>query len=147
MRRRSRTGGEVKKRRSKAATLKRSNAPKAVRRRGSSATSHQTEIARLTRELNEALEPAPKSGRSPKSRSSWLRTSPPRPSSPSRTRGCSMNCGNRWSSRRQRRMFFASSVRRLANSNRYSKPCWRTQFEFARPSTAICSSRTIICFT
>ena len=31
-------------------------------------------------------------GHSPTSRSSWCRTSPPRPSSPSRTRGCSMNC-------------------------------------------------------
>ena len=29
---------------------------------------------------------------SPTSRSRWCRTSPPRPSSPSRTRGCSMNC-------------------------------------------------------
>ena len=33
------------------------------------------------------------------SRSSWSRTSPPRPSSPSRTRGCSTNCANRSSSR------------------------------------------------
>ena len=30
--------------------------------------------------------------RSPTSRSSWSRTSPPKPSSPSRTRGCSTNC-------------------------------------------------------
>jgi GAF domain-containing protein len=33
-------------------------------------------------------------GRSPTSRSSWCRISPPRPSSPSRTRGCSTNCGS-----------------------------------------------------
>ncbi len=32
-----------------------------------------------------------------------VRTSPPRPSSPSRTRGCSTNCASRWSSRRRRR--------------------------------------------
>ena len=32
--------------------------------------------------------------RSPISRSSLSRTSPPKPSSPSRTRGCSTNCGN-----------------------------------------------------
>ena len=31
----------------------------------------------------------------PTSRSRWSRTSPPRPSSPSRTRGCSTNCANR----------------------------------------------------
>ena len=35
---------------------------------------------------------ARKCGRSPRSRSSWLRISPPRPSSPSRTRGCSASC-------------------------------------------------------
>ena len=33
-------------------------------------------------------------GRSPTSRSSWYRTSPPRPSSPSRTRGCSTSCAS-----------------------------------------------------
>ena len=37
---------------------------------------------------------ARKFGRSPTSRSSWCRISPPRPSSPSRTRGCSTNCGS-----------------------------------------------------
>ena len=37
-------------------TLKRGNAPKAVRRRGSSAVSQETKVARLTRELNEAVE-------------------------------------------------------------------------------------------
>src|SRR5947207_6662646 len=51
MKRRSRTGGDpVKTRRHKAATLKRRNGPKAVRRRG------ETEVARLTRERDEALE-------------------------------------------------------------------------------------------
>ena len=37
---------------------------------------------------------ARRSGRSPRSRSRWSKTSPPRPSSPSRIRGCSMNCGS-----------------------------------------------------
>ena len=62
--------------------------------------------------------------RSPTSRSSWSRTSPPKPSSPSRTRGCSTNCVSapltspsapptsrkRWSSRRRRRRCSRSSV-------------------------------------
>ncbi len=56
MRRRSRAGGEpAKTRRSKAAAPERSNAPKAVVRR-SSAPDPETEVARLTRELNEARE-------------------------------------------------------------------------------------------
>jgi hypothetical protein len=57
MRRRSRAGGElVKTRRRKAATLKRRNGPKTVRRRSSSDAIQETEVARLRRELNEALE-------------------------------------------------------------------------------------------
>ena len=57
MRRRSSTGGKpVKARRRKAATLKRRNGPKAVRRRGSSAGWPGNKIARLTRERDEALE-------------------------------------------------------------------------------------------
>ena len=57
MRRRSRTGGEpIKARRPKAMTLKRRNAPKAVRRRSSSPTGQETKVARLARELNEAVE-------------------------------------------------------------------------------------------
>jgi signal transduction histidine kinase len=57
MRRRSRAGGEpVKTRRHKTATLKRRNGPKAVRRRGPSAASQETEFTRLTRERDEALE-------------------------------------------------------------------------------------------
>ena len=56
MRRRSSAGGEpVKTRRRKAITLKRRNAPKAVRRSSSDAT-HQTEIAQVIRERDEALE-------------------------------------------------------------------------------------------
>ena len=57
MRRRSRAGGKpVKKRRRKAATLTRASAPKAAPRRSSAATGQETETARLTRELKEALE-------------------------------------------------------------------------------------------
>ena len=57
MRRRSRAGGgPVKTRRRKTVTLKRRNAPKAVRNRSVSVPSQETEVARLTRELNEALE-------------------------------------------------------------------------------------------
>ena len=55
MRRRSKPGREpVKARRRKTVTLKRRYAPKAVR--SSSDATHETEVARLTRELNEALE-------------------------------------------------------------------------------------------
>jgi GAF domain-containing protein len=57
MRRRSRAGGEpVKARRHKTVTLKRRNAPKAVRNRSVSVPSQETEVARLTRERDEALE-------------------------------------------------------------------------------------------
>ncbi|HEV2717466.1 MAG TPA: GAF domain-containing protein, partial [Terriglobales bacterium] len=57
MRRRSRAGGEpAKTRRHKAATLKRRNAAKSTRGRRSSAASRETEVARLTRERDEALE-------------------------------------------------------------------------------------------
>ena len=55
MRRRSKAGGEpVKARRRKAATLKHLTAPKAVR--SSSYATHETEVARVIRERDEALE-------------------------------------------------------------------------------------------
>ena len=57
MRRRSRAGGELSKaRRRKTETLKRGDAPKAVAVPRSSEASRKTEVARLTRELHEALE-------------------------------------------------------------------------------------------
>jgi hypothetical protein len=57
MRGRSRAGGKpVKARRRKTVTRKRRNASKTVRRRVSSAAGQETEVARLTRELHEALE-------------------------------------------------------------------------------------------
>ncbi|MGB5184590.1 MAG: GAF domain-containing protein, partial [Xanthobacteraceae bacterium] len=57
MRRRSRAGGEpVKTRRHKTATRKRNNAPKAVRRRGSSAADLSKKVALFKRVRDEALE-------------------------------------------------------------------------------------------
>ena len=57
MRRRSRAGGEpVKTRRRKTVTLKRRNAPKAVRRRGSAAVGLSEQVALFKRERDEALE-------------------------------------------------------------------------------------------
>jgi GAF domain-containing protein/anti-sigma regulatory factor (Ser/Thr protein kinase) len=57
MRRRSRAGGEpVKTRRRKTVTLKRRNAPKALRSRGPSIAKLQEQLDRRTRELSEALE-------------------------------------------------------------------------------------------
>ena len=57
MRRRSRTGGKpVKARLRGAATLKRRKGPKTVRRRSSFGAGQEKEVARLTREREEALE-------------------------------------------------------------------------------------------
>jgi hypothetical protein len=57
MKRRSKAGGEqIKARRRKTPEPKRHNAPKAVARSNSSTSAKGTEVARLTRELNEALE-------------------------------------------------------------------------------------------
>jgi GAF domain-containing protein len=51
-------------------------------------------------------------GRSPTSRSSWSRTSPRRPSSPSRTPACSTSCANRSNSRPPPPMCLRSSAAR-----------------------------------
>ena len=57
MKRRSRAGGEpVKARRRKRVTLEHRKAPKAAPRRTATAGGLETEVARLTRKLNEALE-------------------------------------------------------------------------------------------
>jgi hypothetical protein len=57
MKRRSRAGGEpIKGRRGKTPEPKRRNVPKIVTRSNSSSAGDETEVARLTRELNEALE-------------------------------------------------------------------------------------------
>jgi hypothetical protein len=56
MKRRSRTGGErVKSLPRKALKLKGRKASKAVTRRGSAPVGQETEVARLTRELNDSL--------------------------------------------------------------------------------------------
>ena len=57
MKRRSRGDGEpIKPRRRRAKALKRRNRPKTVRRRNSFGVGRETEVARLTRERDEALE-------------------------------------------------------------------------------------------
>ena len=56
MRRPSKAGKPGKTRRRKTATLKRRNAPKAVRSRDFSTTSLKAKVARLARERDEALE-------------------------------------------------------------------------------------------
>jgi two-component system, NtrC family, sensor kinase len=56
MRGRSKEGREPVRARRRKAVLKRRNGPKAARRRVSSAAGQETEVARLTRELHEALE-------------------------------------------------------------------------------------------
>ena len=57
MRRRSRAGGQsAKSRRHKVVTPKRRSAPESVGARSSSVAGQETEVARLTRELNEARE-------------------------------------------------------------------------------------------
>ena len=65
-----------------------------------------------------------------------VRISPARPSSPSRTRGCSTSCASRWSSRPRPRRCCRSSRARPATSSRCSRPCWKTRRAFARPSSA-----------
>ena len=80
---------------------------------------------------------------------SWCRISPPRPSSPSRTRGCSTNCGSalaispsRWSSRRRPR----EMLRVISNSlevtcSRCSIRWPNTPPRSARPKKAISFAR------
>ena len=77
------------------------------------------------------------------------RTSPPRPSSPSRTRGCSTSCASaptispsRWSSRPRPPRCSRSSPVRPASWSRCSRPCWRTPCASARRSSAICCAST-----
>jgi two-component system NtrC family sensor kinase len=56
MQRRSRAGGKPRNAHPKAAAPKRRNAPKATHTPSSPAAGEETEVARLKRELNEALE-------------------------------------------------------------------------------------------
>ena len=84
------------------------------------------------------------------------RTSLPKPSSPSRTRGCSTNCASapptspsaqptspkRWSSRQQHRKCCRLSQALPAILSRYLRPCWRKRFAFATPSSEISTAGT-----
>ena len=88
---------------------------------------------------------------SPKSRSSWSRTSPRRPSSPSRTRGCSTSCASapptsarHWSIRQLRQKSCASFRLRKAIWNAYSTAFWRMRRDYVGRSSAIsiCGRRT-----
>ena len=69
--------------------------------------------------------------RLPTSKSTWSRTSPPKPSSPSRTRGCSTNCASaprpheRWSSRRQHPRCYKVIRRSRSIFSPSSQTCWR----------------------
>ena len=77
------------------------------------------------------------------SRSSWFRTSPLKPSSPSKIHAYSMNCAsaltisrNRWNSRpRHRRCLKLFRVQR-AICNQYFRPCWKMRRDFARRNLA-----------
>ena len=85
--------------------------PNAIRRVGAAiggarSTCSRCRCSRTTSWSARSSSTARRCGPSPTSRSSWCRTSPRRPSSPSRTRGCSTSCASaptispsRWSSR------------------------------------------------
>ena len=63
------------------------------------------------------------------------RISPPRPSSPSRTPGCSTSCAIRCSSRPPPPRCLASSRARPASWSLFSGPCWKMRCGFARRSS------------
>jgi GAF domain-containing protein len=67
-----------------------------------------------------------------KSRSSWYRTSPLRPSSPSRTRGCSTSCANRFSNRPRPPKYSKSSQARPVNWLLCSTQFWAMRPEYVR---------------
>ena len=80
---------------------------------------------------------------SPTSRSSWSRTSPLKPSSPSRTRGCLTNCGSapltlpRQQTRQTSEGAPGYHQALPAILSRCLRPCWRMPFAFATPNSAI----------
>ena len=76
-----------------------------------------------------------KSVPSPTSRSSWSRTSPPKPSSPSRTRGCSTNCASRCSSRPPPPTCSRSSAARPSTCRPCSTRWSSRRHGFARPTS------------
>ena len=75
-----------------AAQIRRRCHPAKYRRRAISLS--QCRCSRTTSWSAPSSSTARRCARSPTSRSSWCRTSPPRPSSPSRTRGCSTSCAS-----------------------------------------------------
>ena len=90
------------------------------------------------------LRSTPEVRRLPKSKSSWSRTSPPRRSSRSRTRGCSTSCASaptilpsRWSSRPRPAEVLQSSPARQASWSRCSTQFWRTPGASARRNSLI----------
>ena len=91
---------------------------------------HEDELLALSRSS------VKKFAHSPTSRFRWSKTSPPRPSSPSRTRGCSTNCDNRWSSKPLPPRCFRSSSALPATLSRSLPQCWRRQSAFATLSSA-----------
>src|SRR5262249_36708929 len=104
------------------------------------------QCSRRVRSVEESPSIAPKSVRSPISRSSWSPILPTKPSSPSR-RAYSMSCANHCNSRPRLRKSSASSVRRRASWSPYSRPCLRTQSASARPGSAQGTATTAICST
>ena len=86
--------------------------------------------------------PSRSASRSPGSRSSCLRTSRRKPSSPSRMRGCSTNYAAHWSSRRQRRRCFKLSAALLAILSQCLRPCWRMPCASAMPHSATSTAGT-----
>src|SRR5262245_60129261 len=84
--------------------------------------------------------------RSPTSKSNWCRTSPRRPSSPSRTRGCSTSCASRWRIKPPVQIFCAPLRVRLRKLNKHSMLSLRRPHAalVRRMSTSGCS--TGMCF-
>ena len=80
---------------------------------------------------------ATKCGRSPTSRSSWSETLPIRPSSPSRTRGCSTSCVNRSSSRPPPPTCSRSLAARPSTLQPVLEPCWSRRRNSAKRNGAI----------
>src|SRR6516162_4369897 len=76
-----------------------------------------------------------------------VKTLPPKPSSPSRTRGCLMNCEHRCSSKRRPQTCCGLSVRHRAILSRCSRQCWKTPLGCARRSSACCIVLTVTLFT
>ena len=64
-----------------------------------------------------------------------------KPSSPSRTRGCSTSCANRCQQQTATAdVLQGHQLTRRATWSQYSRPCWRTRHASARPSSVYCSA-------